>query len=57
MSTSNGMVFELSGARALSDFRTARLLASLQRVSSHVEAVSGRFAHLCTPPVSSRKPK
>ncbi|MDD7426944.1 MAG: phosphoribosylformylglycinamidine synthase, partial [Sutterella sp.] len=45
MSTSNGMVFELSGARALSDFRAARLLASLQRVSSHVEAVSGRFAH------------
>ena len=45
MSTSNGMVFELDGARALSDFRAARLLASLQRVSSRVEAVSGRFAH------------
>ena len=45
MSTNNGMVFELNGARALSDFRAARLLASLKRVSTHVEAVSGRFAH------------
>ena len=45
MSTCNGMVFELNGARALSDFRAARLLAALQRVSSNVEAVSGRFVH------------
>ena len=45
MSTCNGMVFELNGARALSDFRAARLLAALQRVSSNIEAVSGRFVH------------
>lgn len=45
MSTCNGMVFELSGARALSDFRAARVLAALQRVSSNIEAVSGRFVH------------
>ena len=45
MSTCNGMVFELNGARALSDFRAARLLAALQRVSSCIEAVSGRFVH------------
>lgn len=45
MSTCNGMVFELNGARALSDFRAARVLAALQRVSSNVEAVSGRFVH------------
>lgn len=45
MSTCNGMVFELNGARALSDFRAARVLAALQRVSSNIEAVSGRFAH------------
>ena len=43
MSTCNGMVFELNGARALSDFRAARVLAALQRVSSNIEAVSGRF--------------
>ena len=45
MSTCNGMVFELNGARALSDFRAARVLAALQRVSSNIEAVSGRFVH------------
>ena len=45
MSTCNGMVFELNGARALSDFRAARVLAALQRVSSNLEAVSGRFVH------------
>lgn len=45
MSTCNGMVFELNGARALSDFRAARVLAVLQRVSSNIEAVSGRFVH------------
>ena len=45
MSTCNGMVFELNGARALSDFRAARVLAALQRVSSYIEAVSGRFVH------------
>ena len=45
MSTCNGMVFELNGARALSDFRAARVLAALQRVSSSIEAVSGRFVH------------
>lgn len=45
MSTCNGMVFELIGARALSDFRAARVLAALQRVSSNIEAVSGRFVH------------
>ena len=45
MSTNNGMVFELDGARALSDFRAARFLAALVRVSSAVEAVSGRFHH------------
>lgn len=45
MSTCNGMVFELNGARALSDFRAARVLATLQRVSSNIEAVSGRFVH------------
>ena len=45
MSTCNGMVFELNGARALSDFRAARVLAALQRVSSNIEAVSGRFLH------------
>lgn len=45
MSTCNGMVFELNGARALSDFRAARVLAALQRVSSNIEAVSGRFGH------------
>ena len=39
------MVFELNGARALSDFRAARVLAALQRVSSNIEAVSGRFVH------------
>ena len=44
MSTCNGMVFELNGARALSDFRAARVLAA-QRVSSNIEAVSGRFVH------------
>lgn len=31
--------------RALSDFRAARVLAALQRVSSNIEAVSGRFVH------------
>ena len=45
MSTCNGMVFELNGARALSDVRAARVLAALQRVSSNIEAVSGRFVH------------
>ena len=45
MSTCNGMVFELNGARALSDFRAVRVLAALQRVSSNIEAVSGRFVH------------
>lgn len=45
MSTCNGIVFELNGARALSDFRAARVLAALQRVSSNIEAVSGRFVH------------
>ena len=45
MSTNNGMVFELDGARALSDFRAARFLAALRRVTSSVEAVSGRFHH------------
>lgn len=45
MSTCNGMVFELNGARALSDFRAARVLAALQRVSSNIGAVSGRFVH------------
>ena len=45
MSTCNGMVFELNGARALSDFRAARVLAALHRVSSNIEAVSGRFVH------------
>ena len=45
MSTCNGMVFELNGARALSDFRAARVLAALQRVSSNIVAVSGRFVH------------
>lgn len=45
MSTCNGMVFELNGARALSDFRAARVLAALQRVSSNIEAVSARFVH------------
>lgn len=45
MSTCNGMVFELNGARALSDFRAARVLSALQRVSSNIEAVSGRFVH------------
>lgn len=45
MSICNGMVFELNGARALSDFRAARVLAALQRVSSNIEAVSGRFVH------------
>ena len=45
MSTCNSMVFELNGARALSDFRAARVLAALQRVSSNIEAVSGRFVH------------
>lgn len=45
MSTCNGMVFELNGARALSDFRAARVLAALQRVFSNIEAVSGRFVH------------
>lgn len=45
MSTCNGMVFELNGARALSDFRAALVLAALQRVSSNIEAVSGRFVH------------
>ena len=45
MSTCNGMVFELNGARALSDFRAARVLAALQRVSSNIEVVSGRFVH------------
>lgn len=45
MSTCNGMFFELNGARALSDFRAARVLAALQRVSSNIEAVSGRFVH------------
>lgn len=45
MSTCNGMVYELNGARALSDFRAARVLAALQRVSSNIEAVSGRFVH------------
>ena len=39
------MVFELNGARALSDFRAARVLAALQRVSSVIAAVSGRFVH------------
>ena len=39
------MVFELNGARVLSDFRAARVLAALQRVSSNIEAVSGRFVH------------
>ena len=45
MSTNNGMVFELDGARALSDFRTARFLTALRRVTPSVEAVSGRFVH------------
>ena len=49
MSTCNGMVFELNGARALSDFRAARVLAALQRVSSNIEAVSGRFVHFVHP--------
>ncbi|EJX00994.1 hypothetical protein EVA_10897, partial [gut metagenome] len=45
MSTNNGMVFELDGARALSDFRTARFLKALRRVTPNVEAVPGRFVH------------
>ena len=40
-----GTVFELKGGLALSDFRAARALASLRKVSPLVEAVSGRFVH------------
>lgn len=45
MTTHHGIVFELQGGRALSDFRARRALAALAKVSPHVEAVSGRFVH------------
>ena len=45
MSTCNGMVFELNGARALSDFRAARVLAALQRVFPTSKRSPGRFVH------------
>lgn len=40
-----GIVFDLEGPRALSDFREERLLRALCAVEPTIEAVSGRFIH------------
>lgn len=40
-----GIVFDLEGPRALSDFREERLLRALCAVEPSIEAVSGRFIH------------
>lgn len=45
MTTHHGIVFELQGGRALSDFRARRALEALAKVCPQVEAVSGRFVH------------
>ena len=45
MASIAGIVFNLEGPRALSDFREERLLRALQKVESAVEAVSSRFIH------------
>lgn len=39
------MLLELRGARALSDFRLAKLLPLLQRVEPRVRAVSAEYRH------------
>jgi phosphoribosylformylglycinamidine synthase len=39
------MLLELRGARALSDFRLAKLLPLLQRAAPHVRGVSAEFRH------------
>ncbi|WP_417225645.1 phosphoribosylformylglycinamidine synthase [Sutterella wadsworthensis] len=45
MASIAGIVFNLEGPRALSDFREERLLRALEKVNSAVEAVSSRFIH------------
>lgn len=40
-----GIVFDLEGPRALSDFREERLLGALRAAEPSVEAVSSRFIH------------
>ena len=45
MTTTNGIVFELNGPEALSEFRANRLLKALQKECADVEAVSSRFVH------------
>ena len=45
MTTTNGIVFELNGPEALSEFRANRLLKALGQACADVEAVSGRFVH------------
>ena len=45
MASLAGIVFDLEGPRALSDFREERLLRALRAVEPSVEAVSSRFIH------------
>lgn len=45
MASLAGIVFDLEGPRALSDFREERLLRALRGVEPSVEAVSSRFIH------------
>ena len=59
MSTCNGMVFELNGARALSDFRAARVLAALQPASVAESATTvrpGSMAFMVVPRLGTISP-
>lgn len=45
MTTTNGIVFELDGPAALSEFRANRLLAKLQQASAGIAGLSARYVH------------